>query len=47
MVKISQVLKEAEETGKPYVALEFFPPHTPEGVANLYKRFKIFQSQGE
>jgi hypothetical protein len=45
MPKISDLIKDAEAKGGPWLALEFFPPRTPEGVANLYKRFKIFQSQ--
>jgi len=29
----------------PWVAFEYFPPRTPEGVANLYKRFTRMATQ--
>ena len=31
--------------GKPYIAFEYFPPRTEEGVANLKKRFARMASQ--
>lgn len=39
MVKISEKIKAAEAEGKTWVAFEFYPPRTADGVANLYKRF--------
>ena len=35
----------ASAEGKPWVAFEYFPPRTAEGVANLYKRFVRMASQ--
>lgn len=45
MVKINELVKDAEQKGEPYIAVEFFPPRTPEGVENLQKRFKVFATQ--
>uniref|UniRef100_A0A7S1C6C6 Methylenetetrahydrofolate reductase (NAD(P)H) n=1 Tax=Bicosoecida sp. CB-2014 TaxID=1486930 RepID=A0A7S1C6C6_9STRA len=30
--------KDGEPTGKPFIAFEYYPPRTDDGVANLYKR---------
>ena len=38
-MKISEKLAAAEATQTPYIALEFYPPRTADGVANLTKRF--------
>lgn len=37
-MKIIDKIRAAEERGEPYLALEFFPPRTAEGVATLYQR---------
>jgi hypothetical protein len=44
---VSKLIAEAEAAGKPYYAIEFFPPRTPEGLANLYARCSRFKAQGE
>lgn len=38
-------MRAEEAAGRTYVAFEFFPPRTPEGVANLYKRGASFAAQ--
>jgi hypothetical protein len=47
MPKISAILAEREGAAgaQPWVAFEYFPPRTAEGVANLYKRFKRMATQ--
>lgn len=46
MVKIVDQIKKAEaESDKPWVAFEFYPPRTKEGVDNLYKRFGRMAAQ--
>lgn len=45
MAKISELLASAEARDAPYYAIEFFPPRTEEGVANLYKRCVRFAEQ--
>ena len=47
MPKISDKIKEAEAAHKPFIAFEFFPPRTPEGLENLYKRCTNFAAQGK
>ena len=47
MPKIIDMVREAEAAGTTYTALEFFPPRTAEGVANLYKRCTAFAAQCE
>lgn len=47
MPKIINLLAEAEKEGKPYIAFEFYPPRTADGVANLTKRFARMQQQRE
>ena len=39
MVKIIEKVKtwKAENPGKPFIAFEYFPPRTEQGVANLYE----------
>ena len=44
MPKISQIVE--EKGGAPYVAFEYFPPRTADGVAALQKRFVRMASQG-
>jgi methylenetetrahydrofolate reductase (NADPH) len=44
MPKISSIIAEKGDT--PYVAFEYFPPRTAEGVASLQKRFVRMASQG-
>jgi hypothetical protein len=39
MGKISDAIAEAEASSRPYIAFEFYPPRTAEGVNNLTKRF--------
>ena len=45
MPKISEILAVEEQKERPWVAFEYFPPRTADGVANLYKRFKRMASQ--
>jgi 5,10-methylenetetrahydrofolate reductase len=45
MVKLIDQINAADASGTPYVAFEFFPPRTAEGVANLYKRFRRMAQQ--
>ena len=45
MPKISEILAEREKSAEPWVAFEYFPPRTADGVANLYKRFRRMSSQ--
>ena len=46
MVKLTAIIAKAEaESDKPWVAFEFYPPRTPDGVANLYKRFGRMEQQ--
>lgn len=47
MVKIIDEINKAEAAGQTYIAFEYFPPRTPEGVANLYKRCATFATQCE
>ena len=47
MVKLIEKIKAAEAEDKPYVAFEFYPPRTAEGVTNLYKRFGRMVQQSE
>ena len=44
-MKISEKLAQAEATQTPYIAFEFYPPRTADGVANLTKRFGRMQQQ--
>ena len=47
MVWLTERIAEAEAAGAaPWVAFEFFPPRTTEGVTNLYKRFERMSEQG-
>ena len=47
MVKLSEKIAAAEAASDaPWVAFEFFPPRTADGVANLYKRFDRMTLQG-
>jgi methylenetetrahydrofolate reductase (NADPH) len=39
------LIRAEEAAGRTYVAFEFFPPRTAEGVANLYKRAPNFAAQ--
>lgn len=39
-VLIIDKINAAIAEGKPFIAFEFFPPRTPEGVANLYSRIE-------
>ncbi|KAJ2745451.1 methylenetetrahydrofolate reductase (NAD(P)H) met13 [Coemansia sp. BCRC 34301] len=39
-MRIVDILKEAEESGRPYFSLEYFPPKTEQGVVNLYDRIE-------
>ncbi len=43
---MTEAIAAAEASKKPYVAFEFFPPRTPEGLENLYKRCVNFAAQG-
>lgn len=45
MVKLIEKIKAAEAEDKPWVAFEFYPPRTADGVANLYKRFDRMTQQ--
>jgi 5,10-methylenetetrahydrofolate reductase len=45
MPKISEILAVAEKEDRPWIAFEYFPPRTPEGVKTLYSRFKRMASQ--
>lgn len=45
MPKITELLAAVQD--EVHTAIEFFPPRTPEGVQNLYKRFAIFAQQSE
>jgi methylenetetrahydrofolate reductase (NADPH) len=47
MVKIIDKIREAERKDSPYIAFEYYPPRTADGVANLYKRFARMAQQGE
>ena len=44
MPKISAIIQEKGQ--HPYVAFEYFPPRTADGVAALQKRFVRMASQG-
>lgn len=44
--KLVDLITAAESSGRPYYAIEFFPPRTPEGLANLYSRWARFREQG-
>ena len=44
MGKIIDMLKDHKDG---FIAFEYFPPRTAEGVANLHKRFLRMSSQGE
>ena len=47
MVKLTEKIHAAEAAGEgPWVAFEFFPPRTADGVSNLYKRFDRMAKQG-
>ena len=43
--KIIDRVRELEAQGSTYIAFEYFPPRTAEGVATLYKRFKRMATQ--
>lgn len=43
--KIVDLVRAEEAAGRSFVAFEFFPPRTAEGVANLYKRCPNFAAQ--
>lgn len=45
MPKIVDMFKDHAEDG--FIAFEYFPPRTEEGVSNLYKRFTRMASQSE
>ena len=45
-MKISEKLQQAEDAQKPYIAFEFYPPRSAEGVTNLTKRFGRMLKQG-
>jgi 5,10-methylenetetrahydrofolate reductase len=45
MPKITDLLAAVQD--EVHTAIEFFPPRTPEGVQNLYKRFASFAQQSE
>jgi hypothetical protein len=48
MARVIDRIKEAGANGQPYVAFEFFPPRTADGLTNLYKRCSTsFASQCE
>jgi hypothetical protein len=42
-MKITEAI--AATAGAPYVAFEYFPPRTAEGVANLHKRAWWFEAR--
>ena len=44
MPKLTELI--AAKNDQPYVAFEYFPPRTADGVASLCKRFKRMASQG-
>ena len=46
MVKIIEKINEKIEKKETFIALEFFPPRTAEGVAHLYSRFDRMAKQG-
>ena len=39
MPHIIDAINAAEKENRPYIAFEFYPPRTAEGVANLTRRF--------
>ena len=46
MVKIIDMIKEREaKTAEPFIAFEYFPPRTDEGVQNLYARLGRMKMQ--
>ncbi len=38
--KLIEQIRAHEAAGRPFIAFEYFPPRTAEGVANLYKRLE-------
>lgn len=45
MVKICDLIEQAEASGKPFVSYEFFPPKTEKGVENLQARILDMQKR--
>lgn len=45
-MKISERIRNKETSGQPYFSFEYFPPKTPEGVANLYARIERMRELG-
>ncbi|KAJ2774945.1 methylenetetrahydrofolate reductase 1 [Coemansia nantahalensis] len=44
-MKLSEKLEQALAAGKPFFSLEFFPPKTEQGLANLYERVERLARQ--
>ena len=47
MPHIDKAIAAKEAAGETYIAFEFYPPRTADGVANLYKRFDRMVQQSE
>ena len=43
--KIIDLIHSREAAGATYIAFEYFPPRTADGVTTLYKRFKRMATQ--
>lgn len=46
MVKISDKINQAHKEGRNWMSLEFFPPKTQDGWANLYDRIERMKLLG-
>ena len=44
---LAERIREKEERGEKYIAFEYFPPRTDDGVQNLYERFHRMKAQSK